>query len=207
MPHDHPHGPVVDPQRLARYQNMATAVRELLVDKGILTESQIGTKIKEMEDRGPALGARMVARAWIDSDYKARLLTDGSAAAEELGIPVDGTKLIVLENTEEVHNLVVCTLCSCYPRNILGLPPDWYKKRPYRARAVKEPRAILKEFDTILPDSTSVRVHDSTADMRYLVLPLRPEGTDGWAEEDLAKLVCRDSMIGVRTAKEPGANF
>ena len=207
MPHDHPHGPVVDPQRLARYQNMATAVRELLVDKGILTESQIETKIKEMEDRGPALGARMVARAWIDSDYKARLLTDGSAAAEELGIPVDGTKLIVLENTEEVHNLVVCTLCSCYPRNILGLPPDWYKKRPYRARAVKEPRAILKEFDTILPDSTSVRVHDSTADMRYLVLPLRPEGTDGWAEEDLAKLVCRDSMIGVRTAKEPGANF
>lgn len=149
----------------------------------------------------------MVARAWIDSDYKARLLTDGSAAAEELGIPVDGTKLIVLENTEEVHNLVVCTLCSCYPRNILGLPPDWYKKRPYRARAVKEPRAILKEFDTILPDSTSVRVHDSTADMRYLVLPLRPEGTDGWAEEDLTKLVCRDSMIGVRTAKEPGANF
>ena len=207
MPHDHPHGPVVDPQRLARYQNMATAVRELLVDKGILTESQIETKIKEMEDRGPALGARMVARAWIDSDYKARLLTDGSAAAEELGIPVDGTKLIVLENTEEVHNLVVCTLCSCYPRNILGLPPDWYKKRPYRARAVKEPRAILKEFDTILPDSTSVRVHDSTADMRYLVLPLRPEGTDGWAEEDLTKLVCRDSMIGVRTAKEPGANF
>ena len=207
MPHDHPHGPVVDPQRLAHYQNMATAVRELLVDKGILTESQIETKIKEMEDRGPALGARMVARAWIDSDYKARLLTDGSAAAEELGIPVDGTKLIVLENTEEVHNLVVCTLCSCYPRNILGLPPDWYKKRPYRARAVKEPRAILREFDTILPNSTSVRVHDSTADMRYLVLPLRPEGTDGWAEEDLTKLVCRDSMIGVRTAKEPGANF
>ena len=206
MPHDHPHGPAVDPQRLAHYQDMATAVRELLVDKGILTKSQIETKIKEMEDRGPALGARMVARAWIDSDYKARLLTDGSAAAEELGIPVDGTKLIVLENTEEVHNLVVCTLCSCYPRNILGLPPDWYKKRPYRARAVKEPRAILKEFDTILPDSTSVRVHDSTADMRYLVLPLRPEGTDGWAEEDLTKLVCRDSMIGVRTAKEPGAN-
>ena len=145
----------------------------------------------------------MVARAWVDSDYRIRLLLDGSAAAEELGIPVDGTRLIVVENTEEIHNLVVCTLCSCYPRNVLGLPPDWYKKTAYRARAVKEPRAVLAEFGTVLPNSVTVRVHDSTADMRYLVLPARPDGTEGWAEDKLAALVSRDSMIGVQAAKEP----
>ncbi len=203
MPHDHPHGPTIDPERLLHYQNMATAVRELLIEKGILTETLFETKIKEMEDRGPALGARMIAKAWTDSEYKARLLSNGSAAAEELSIPVDGTHLIVLENTKDIHNLVVCTLCSCYPRNILGLPPDWYKKRPYRARAIKEPREVLKEFGTILPNSTSVYVHDSTADMRYLVLPLRPEGAEGWSEDDLAALVTRDSMIGVSMAKDP----
>lgn len=203
MPHDHIHGPTIDPERLAYYQRMATAVREILIEKGVLTGAQIEATIKKMEARGPALGARMVARAWVDSDYKIRLLLDGSAAAEELGIPVDGTRLIVVENTEEIHNLVVCTLCSCYPRNVLGLPPDWYKKTAYRARAVKEPRAVLAEFGTVLPNSVTVRVHDSTADMRYLVLPARPAGTEGWAEDKLAALVSRDSMIGVQAAKEP----
>ena len=203
MPHDHAHGPTVDPKRLAYYQRMATAVRELLIEKDVLSEEDIETTIKEMEGRGPALGARVVAHAWADSDYKARLLLDGSRGVEELGIPVDGTRLIVVENTENVHNLVVCTLCSCYPRNILGLPPDWYKQAPYRARAVKEPRSVLAEFGTLLPDSTTVRVHDSTADMRYLGLPARPTRTEGWPEEKLATLVSRDSMIGVQLAKNP----
>jgi len=203
MSHDHHHGPTIDPERLAYYQRMATAVRELLIEKGILTDAQIAATIKKMEARGPALGARVVAHAWVDPNYKTRLLLDGSAGVEELGIPVDGTRLIVVENTEEVHNLVVCTLCSCYPRNILGLPPDWYKKAAYRARAVKEPRAVLAEFGTVLSDSVTIRVHDSTADMRYLVLPARPAGTEGWAEDKLAALVNRDSMIGVQAAKEP----
>ena len=202
MPHDHPHGPTIDANRLAHYQCMAVAVQELLTEKGILTNQQIEATIKEMEERGPALGARMVARAWTDSNYKRRLLLDGSAAAEELGIPVDGTRLIVVENNETTHNLIVCTLCSCYPRNILGLPPDWYKKTAYRSRAVKEPRVLLAEFGTFLPDSVTVRVHDSTADMRYLVLPNRPSGTEGWTEQRLIQLVSRDSMIGVRTANQ-----
>ena len=202
MPHDHPHGPTIYAKRLAHYQCMAVAVQELLTEKGILTDKQIEATIKEMEARGPALGARMVARAWIDSNYKRRLLLDGSAAAEELGIPVDGTRLIVVENNETTHNLIVCTLCSCYPRNVLGLPPDWYKKTAYRSRAVKDPRAVLAEFGTFLPNSVTVRVHDSTADMRYLVLPARPAGTEGWTEQRLKELVSRDSMIGVRAANQ-----
>jgi len=202
MPHDHPHGPTIDAKRLAQYQCMAVAVQELLTEKGILTDEEIQAAIKEMEARGPALGARMVARAWVDSDYKRRLLSDGSLAAEELGIPIDGTRLIVVENNETTHNLIVCTLCSCYPRNVLGLPPDWYKKTAYRSRAVKNPRAVLAEFGTFLPNSVTVRVHDSTADMRYLVLPARPAGTEGWTEQRLKELVSRDSMIGVRAANQ-----
>ena len=203
MPHDHTHGPIVDPKRLAYYQCMATAVRELLIEKGVLSEQDIEDTIKEMEGRGPALGARVVAHAWVDPNYKTRLLIDGSRGVEELGIPVDGTRLVVVENTEEIHNLVVCTLCSCYPRNILGLPPDWYKEAAYRSRAVREPRSVLAEFGTVLPDSTTIRVHDSTADMRYLVLPARPTRTEGWPEEKLAALVSRDSMIGIQQAKDP----
>ena len=200
MPHDHPHGPSIDPERLARYQNLATAVSELLIEKNVISATEMDAAIKEMEGRGPALGARMVARAWSDPAYKTSLLSNGSAAAEQLKIPVDGTRLIVVENTKEVHNLIVCTLCSCYPRNILGLPPRWYKSTPYRARAVKEPRNVLKEFGTIIPDTIAIRVHDSTADMRYMVLPARPLNTKSWDEEMLAKLVTRDSMIGVTTA-------
>jgi nitrile hydratase len=139
----------------------------------------------------------MVARAWGDPAYKARMLANGSAAAEELGLEVGPLKLIVVENTPGVHNVIVCTLCSCYPRMLLGIPPEWYKSRAYRSRVVREPRAVLAEFGTRLPEDVDVRVHDSTADMRYMVLPLRPRGTDGWDEERLAALVTRDSLIGV----------
>jgi len=203
MPHDHHHGPSIDPDRLARYQTLARAVTELLIEKHIISLEEIENTIKKMDERGPALGAKMVARAWSNSHYKKSMLSDGSAAAEALGIPVDGTKLVVVENTEKVHNLVVCTLCSCYPRNILGLPPRWYKSIAYRARAIKEPRNVLKEFGTIIPDTVSLRVHDSTADMRYLVLPTRPGNTEGWNEERLSELVTRDCMIGTRHALTP----
>jgi hypothetical protein len=150
----------------------------------------------------------VVARAWIDPDFRARLLANGRIACEELGISFyDDTQLIVLENTAAVHNLIVCTLCSCYPRPVLGLPPDWYKLKPYRARAVSEPRAVLAEFGTHIPDDVEVRVSDSTALVRYLVLPRRPDGTEGYSEEQLAGLVTRDAMIGVIpvTAGEAGA--
>ena len=157
-----------------------------------------------LDSRTPALGAKVVARAWVDPGFRARLLADGRAGCEELGISFyDDTKLIVLENTQEVHNLIVCTLCSCYPRPVLGLPPDWYKEKPYRARAVIEPRAVLAEFGTTIPDDVEIRVSDSTAMVRYLVLPRRPEGTEGWSEEALAELVTRDAMIGVVPATLP----
>jgi nitrile hydratase len=143
----------------------------------------------------------MVARAWADPAYKKRLLADGTKAAAEFGIPMGDAELIVVENTPKVHNMIVCTLCSCYPRTVLGLPPDWYKSKSYRSRAVIEPRAVLKEFGTTVPDDITVRVHDSNADMRYLVLPMRPPGTEGWSEEKLAGIVTRDSMVGVTVPK------
>ncbi len=186
-----------------RYRLLAVAVEELLVETGVLTAEEIATQVAEMDRRSPARGARMVARAWCDDAYRARLLADASAAAEALDIPVDGTPLVAVENTPGVHNLVVCTLCSCYPRAILGLPPDWYKMAAYRRRAVREPRKVLAEFGTDIPPDIAVRVHDSTADMRYLVVPERPSGTEGWNEDDLASLVTRDSMIGVARAREP----
>ena len=196
--HAHPHPTLPDEEeRLTYHQTMEVALRELLIGKGIFTADELRRAIETMDARTPALGARIVARAWIDPAYKARLLADGAAAARELGIEMDATHLLVVENRPGLHNLVVCTLCSCYPRMVLGLPPDWYKSRAYRSRAVREPRAVLREFGTVLPDDVEVRVHDSTADMRYLVLPERPAGTEGWSEERLAALVTRDSMIGV----------
>jgi nitrile hydratase len=150
-----------------------------------------------MDSRTPARGAQVVAHAWTDPAFKARLLSDGNAALEEIGLDRGPYKLVVVENTPTVHNVIVCTLCSCYPRWLLGLPPDWYKSRNYRSRAVREPRAVLREFGLELADEITVRVHDSTADMRYLVLPMRPAGTDGWSEEQLAAVVTRDTMIGV----------
>lgn len=199
-PHSHDHRPDQDGP-LSDYQRMEIAIRELLIEKQVLTADEIRRAVEAMDARNPALGARVVARAWTDPAFKARLLANGTAACEELGVSMGGTKLVVVESTPDTHNLIVCTLCSCYPRALLGLPPDWYKSRAYRARAVREPRAVLREFGTELPDGVVVRVHDSTADMRYLVLPLRPAGTEGWNEDRLAALVTRDSMVGVSVPK------
>src|SRR5579863_1449953 len=177
---------------------METAVRELLVEKQLVGADEIRRMLEVMDSRTPALGAKVVARAWVDPEFRAGLLADGRAALEELGISFfEDTQLIVLENTDTIHNVIVCTLCSCYPREILGLPPDWYKLKPYRARAVVEPRAVLAEFGTVIPDDVEIRVSDSTAAVRYLVLPMRPSGTEGFSEEGLAALVTRDAMIGV----------
>ena len=188
MPHDHhdhdhlspsghPYRPDND-EPLSHWQVVEIAVRELMVEKGITTPADIQAEVERMDSITPANGARVVARAWTDPEFKERLLADGTKACQEIGFPMEGLKLVVVENTETVHNLIVCTLCSCYPRNLLGLPPDWYKSRAYRSRTVKEPRKVLAEFGVDLPDSVQVRVHDSTADMRYLVLPARPAGTE-----------------------------
>ncbi len=201
-PSGHPYRPDND-QPLTYWQRMEIAVRELLVEKGITTAAEINARIEQTDSRSPALGAAVVARAWDDPAFKQRLLADGSAAMEEMGIDPDWLKLVVVENTSRVHNVIVCTLCSCYPRNLLGLPPDWYKTRAYRSRTVKEPRAVLGEFGLVLADDVRVQVHDSTADMRYLVLPRRPEGTGGWSVEALAGIVTRDCMIGVAIPQMP----
>ena len=202
--HAHPHAPQPnDDAPLTYHQALEAAVRELLIEKGVLNASEMRERLEEMDTHTPALGARVVARAWTDPAFRSRLLADGSAACRELGIDMGSTRLVVVENTPEVHNVIVCTLCSCYPRVVLGLPPDWYKSRAYRSRAVREPRVVLGEFGTVLPENVTLRVHDSTADMRYMVLPLRPPGTVGMSEEDLASLVTRDSMIGVALARQP----
>ena len=182
---------------LSYFQLMEVSLRELLVEKGIVSEQEIAQEVEAMRNRGYERGSRVVAHAWLDPGFKARLLQNGTQACEELGLEIPGLKLLVVENTREVHNAIVCTLCSCYPRVLLGIPPDWYKLRSYRSRMVREPRAVLEEFGLKIPDHVTIRVHDSTADMRYLVLPMRPPGTEGWTEERLATLVNRDSMIGV----------
>jgi nitrile hydratase alpha subunit len=185
------------------YATRIRAMEELLIEKGVLTKEDVRRQIEYMEARTPANGARLVARAWVDPAFKARLLSDTKAAALELGIDASGSvEFVVVENTPEVHNLIVCTLCSCYPRAILGRPPDWYKSFNYRSRAVKEPRAVMREFGLEPPDDVEVVVHDSTADVRYMVLPMRPSGTGGMSEEELAELVTRDSLIGVSAARE-----
>jgi nitrile hydratase len=196
--HDHPHEATTSHQP-GYYEKVETALRELLIEKGLIQESEIHRQLDVLASRNPALGAKVVARAWIDPSFRARLLADGrKACEEEFGISCyDDVQLVVLENTSSVHNLVVCTLCSCYPRHVLGLPPEWYKMAVYRSRAVIEPRVLLREFGTVIPDDVAIRVHDSTAMVRFLVLPLRPAGTDGYTEEQLAALVTRDSMIGV----------
>ena len=202
---DHQH-PVDADAPLGYYEVMETAVRELLIGKQLIGPEEIRRQIEVLDSRTPALGAQVVVKAWLDPSFRARLLADGRAACEELGISFyDDTRLIVLENTDKVHNLIVCTLCSCYPRPVLGLPPDWYKLKPFRARAVIEPRAVLAEFGTYIPDDVEIRVSDSTAMVRYLVLPLRPEGTETYTEAQLATLVTRDTMIGVVQATIPAA--
>lgn len=192
-----------DDRPLTYWQTMEIAIRELLIGKNILTPAEIAGQIDDMDSRHPSNGAAVVARAWVDPAFKARLLNDASEASREMGFDIGPLRLIAVENTADTHNIIVCTLCSCYPRNLLGLPPDWYKSRAYRSRVVKEPRKVLAEFGLTLPDGMTVRLHDSTADMRYIVLPKRPDGTDGWSEEKLAALVTRDSMIGVGAPKSP----
>ncbi|TGS16834.1 nitrile hydratase subunit alpha [Mesorhizobium sp. M2E.F.Ca.ET.209.01.1.1] len=201
---EHGHAPVESSGMPGYFDLMETAFQELMIEKGYISADEIRHQIEVLDSRNPALGAKVVARAWTDPDFKARLLANGRTGCEELGITFyDLTELIVLENTPEVHNLIVCTLCSCYPRPVLGLPPDWYKAKPYRARAVYEPRKVLAEFGTVIPDDVEVRVSDSTAIQRYLVLPMRPEGTEHMSEEQLASLVTRDAMIGVIPVKPP----
>ena len=199
-----PHGKARPDQddALTYYRAMESAVRELLIEKGVLSAADVRRQVEAMDARGPHAGASMVARAWVDPAYKRRMLGDGSAAARELGLEIGPLKLIVVENTSQVHNVIVCTLCSCYPRMLLGLPPDWYKSRSYRSRTVREPRAVLAEFGTEIPSSTRICVHDSTADMRYLVLPRRPANTQHLSESQLAELVTRDSMIGVSVIEQ-----
>ncbi len=197
--HRYPPRPDQD-DTLTYYRAMEAAVRELLIDKGVLTAEDVRRQVENMDGRNAGLGAKMVARAWLDPAYKQRVLADGSQAAEEIGLDVGPLKLVVVENTPTVHNVIVCTLCSCYPRMLLGLPPDWYKSRNYRSRVVREPRAVLAEFGTVIPEDVLIRVHDSTADMRYLVAPRRQNGNENWSEAELARLVTRDSMIGVALA-------
>jgi nitrile hydratase len=194
--HRHPHQADIEDRPFEYYQVMAEAVSLLLIEKGVLRADELRRAIEDLDARSPALGARVVARAWVDPDFKARLLDDVNAAAAELGIDAGAIPIRAVENTATLHHVVCCTLCSCYPRLLLGLPPDWYKSRAYRSRVVREPRAVLAEFGTRIPDDVEVRVHDSTADLRYLVLPARPAGSETLREEQLAALVTRDCMIG-----------
>lgn len=190
------------PESVAALQRLVDALKA----RGIVTEEELAARQASTDQASPETGARMVARAWLDPEYRALLLRDGKAAAEAMGVSMAGAPpLGVLEDTPTRHHLVVCTLCSCYPRAVLGYPPHWYKSFAYRARAVREPRAVLAEWGTVLPDSVDVRVVDSTADYRWMVLPLRPAGTEGWDEARLAALVTRDALVGVELPKAPAA--
>lgn len=202
---DHPYQEDDDAEatELSPLRLRGLAVRNLLLAKGIVTAEEIRGEIERMDSRGPHNGAQVVARAWTDPAFAARLAADAGAAVGELGLSGGETVLTALFNTDRLHHLVVCTLCSCYPRSVLGRPPAWYKSRAYRARAVRDPRGVLAEFGTALPEDVELRVHDSNAELRYLVVPARPEGTESWSEERLATLVTRDSMIGVTPARSP----
>ncbi len=203
--HDHARTFVPDEEdSLGRYAIVEMAVRELLIEKGVFTPDEFREGLEVFDKAGPHLGASVVARAWTDPQFKEWLLADGSAAVKELGVDMRLTELYVVENTAQVHNVIVCTLCSCYPKPLLGAPPDWYKSRNYRSRMVREPRSVLAEFGTVPPDGVEVRVHDSTATMRYMVLPMRPEGTADFTREQLEALVTRDAMIGVTVVPVPG---
>jgi len=198
--HQHTHGPHPtredDDVALTQGEAKFLALKSLLIEKGVLTADEIRRR-HEINDRGtPHQGARMVAKAWVDPAFKARMLQDGKAAAVELGIAVTEAELMVIENTPDCHNLIVCTLCSCYPRSLLGEPPAWYVSKAYRSRAVREPRKVLREFGLSFPDAVEIRVHDSNADLRYIVLPMRPAGTDHLSEAALAALVSRDCLVG-----------
>jgi nitrile hydratase subunit alpha len=187
---------------MSPYAARIRAIEALLLEKGVLTEPEVQDSIAYMEARSPANGARLVARAWVDESFEELLLSDAKAAASQLGMePEHPAAFVVVKNTPGVHNLIVCTLCSCYPRAILGRPPDWYKSFEYRSRAVREPRAVMREFGLELSEGVEVIVHDSTADVRYMVLPMRPPGTEDLSEDELADLVTRDSLVGVNVPR------
>jgi nitrile hydratase len=197
MSHDHSHDRDHDAGPPSEYEIMSRAMQELLVEKGVITAEQIRARMEKFDKDLPYRGARVIAHAWADPAFRKRLLEDGKAACAELGLDLEADKLIAVENTPEVHNVIVCTLCSCYPRALLGMPPTWYKSENYRRRVVREPRAVLREFGTEIPEHVTLRVHDSNADMRYLVVPMRPAGTQGWSEERLSKIISRDALVGV----------
>ena len=199
MPHDHHYQPLPDTELRVR------ALESILQEQGLLDQDVTDALVDTYETKiGPRNGAKVVAKAWTDPDYKKRLLEDATAAIAELGFSgVQGEDMVVVENTEKVHNLIVCTLCSCYPWPTLGLPPVWYKAAPYRSRAVKDPRGVLEEFGTKLPKDVEIAVWDTNAELRYMVLPMRPSGTEGWSAEQLEQLVSRDSMIGVKLCETP----
>ena len=198
-PYPHPKQPDLEDGPLTHYMAMTEAVVELLIDKEIISADEMRRTLEVIDSKSPAEGARMVARAWLNPDFKARMLEDVNEAAREMDIDAGSIPIRAVENTSGIHHVIVCTLCSCYPRHLIGLPPDWYKSREYRSRVVREPRAVLTEFGTDIPDDVEVRVHDSTAELRYLVLPVRPQGSEGMDEDALSRLVTRDSMIGVTT--------
>lgn len=202
--HDHTPPPDSDGP-LTYHQGLALALENLLMEKGVFSANEMRTAIEEIDASSPADGAKLVARAWVDEEFKALLLRDANAAAAEFGVDGGDVPVVVMENTPEIHNLIVCTLCSCYPRRLIGLPPDWYKSDNYRRRAVREPRAVIAEFGTVLADGVAVRVHDSTADLRYMVLPMQPVGTEDLDEEALATLVTRDCLVGVTTPTVPSS--
>jgi nitrile hydratase len=198
--HAHAHGPHPtredDDVTLSYGEAKFLALKGMLIEKGLITADEVRRR-QEVNERGrPHQGARMVARAWLDPAFKARMLADGKAAAKELGIEVTEAELMAIENTPDTHNLIVCTLCSCYPRSLLGEPPAWYVSKAYRSRAVREPRKVLREFGLTFPESVEVRVHDSNADLRYVVVPMRPAGTEGMSEAELAALISRDCLVG-----------
>jgi nitrile hydratase len=200
-PHGHDQERVFQPDiedlPASDYELTSHAVRELLIEKGVLTADEIRAQIEALDAIEPSLGGRIVARAWTDPGFRERLLENGTEAVKAFDIDMGDADLVVVENAPTHHNLIVCTLCSCYPRQVLGMPPDWYKSRNYRSRVVNEPRAVLREFGTEIPDQIAIRVHDSTADLRYMVLPVQPAGTEGWSAERLAAIITRDSLVGV----------
>jgi nitrile hydratase len=206
MGHDHDHDDHEDDPVARRNALRAEALESLLVERGLVQPAVIDAIVERYErDIGPLNGAKVVARAWVDPEFRARLLADGWSAVRELDLPTgpEATPIVVVENTAQTHNVVVCTLCSCYPSSLLGLPPTWYKSPPYRSRVVREPRVVLREMGLDLSSDVSVNVWDSSAEVRYLVLPERPAGTDGWTEEQLVTLVTRDTLIGVARPKGP----
>jgi nitrile hydratase alpha subunit len=201
MSHDHPHDHEKDEGPPCEHEIMSRAMQELLEEKGLISAEQVRRRMELFEAEFPQRGSKVIAHAWSDAAFRKRLLEDGKAACAEWGLDLEADRLIAVANTPEVHNVIVCTLCSCYPRALLGMPPTWYKSENYRRRVVREPRAVLKEFGTVIADSVTIRVHDSNADMRYVVVPMRPKGTESWSEERLASILTRDTLVGVALPK------